>query len=170
MIVTCKPQSFVSSLPSLCINNLPLELVTSYKYLGVILTCKLSGLHTFKLSILKLENQQKSIITPAIIILHFKIPIKTLCLFVLPCTRYTALQFGTFLPLHQCFPSRKSSAVCTWCAPNMICKLNLPSYLLSASLPFRKEFIYQITLQFKFLHKIFYLPLNLKTSFISYSQ
>ena len=42
MIVTRKPQSFASSLPSLLLNNHPLEAVTSYKYLGVILTANLS--------------------------------------------------------------------------------------------------------------------------------
>ena len=42
MIVTRKPQSFVCWLPPLYVKNLHLELVTSYKYLGAILTCKLS--------------------------------------------------------------------------------------------------------------------------------
>ena len=52
MIFTCKPQSFVSSLPSLCVNNLPLEHVTNYKYLlGEFLHVKFLGLHTLKLCI-----------------------------------------------------------------------------------------------------------------------
>ena len=42
LIVTCKPQSFVCSLPPLYVSNVPLELVMSYKYLGVILKSNLS--------------------------------------------------------------------------------------------------------------------------------
>ena len=42
MIVTRKSQSFISSLPSLHFNNQPIELVSSYKYLGIILTSNIS--------------------------------------------------------------------------------------------------------------------------------
>ena len=42
MIIICKPQSLVSSLPLLCASHVPLELVTFYKYLLLIFACKLS--------------------------------------------------------------------------------------------------------------------------------
>ena len=42
IFVSFKPSSFFSSLPSLYLNNSPLELVTSFKYLGVVLSSNLS--------------------------------------------------------------------------------------------------------------------------------
>ena len=40
MVITCKSDSFVTYLPSLYLNNCNLEQVSSYKYLGIILTSK----------------------------------------------------------------------------------------------------------------------------------
>ena len=42
MIVSRKPTSFTSSLPILKLNSHPLEQVSSFKYLGIILNSKLS--------------------------------------------------------------------------------------------------------------------------------
>ena len=42
MFVSFKPSSFFTSLPSLYLNNSPLELVTSFNYLGVVLSSNLS--------------------------------------------------------------------------------------------------------------------------------
>ena len=42
MIISRKPSSFLSLLPSLFLDNSPLERVSNFKYLGVILTSQLS--------------------------------------------------------------------------------------------------------------------------------
>ena len=159
-IVIWKPQSFVSSLPSFCVNNcLPLELVTSYKYLNVILPCKFSWSPHIQAICSKARKVIGFIHCTFYNHCTFQTLVKTLCHF---CITYCSSVRDS--PTHSInvLLLEKSSAVCAIkCAPKMVCKLCLPPFLLSASLPFCKAITLQSYPSFQIFTQLTYLPPSL---------
>ena len=165
MIVTRKHQSFVSSLPLLNVNNLPLELVTSYKYLGVILTCNLSWSQHIQAICSKARKVIGFIYRTFYNHCPFQTLVKLYVSFVLPHLTYCSsvwdpsphsinsllLEKVQMFALKVC--SKKWSASYTF----LLTYSQLPS--LSA-----RHSQSKLTLLFKFLHKLTYLPPNLLCS------
>ena len=162
MIVTRKPQSFVCSLPPLYVNNLPLELVTSYKYLGVILTCNLSWSPHIQAICSKARKVIGFIYRTFYKHCTFQTLVKLYVSFVLPYLTYCSsvwdppphsinallLEKVQLFALKVC--SKKWSASYTF----LLTYSQLPSLSTRRSLS-------KLTLTFKFLHNLTYLPPNL---------
>ena len=159
MIVSRKSASFVDSLPSLFLNDCPLDRVSSYRYLGVILTSNLSWTPHIK-AICSKARQQIGLIyrsfyvyssSKSLLQLYLSFVLPTLCycssVWDPPCSSVNAL----LLERVQSFGLRVCSKEWSASSASLLHCFQLPS--LST-----RRLRLKLLLDFKFLNQYTYLP------------
>ena len=120
MFVTRKSSSFVNALPPLLLNDVCLECVSSFKYLGVILCSNLSWSPHIK----SVCNKSRKVL--GVIFRHFyrfSSPKSLLCLLLFPICPTVLLSGLLLLPLVMLAPLKMSNSL----ALNSVLKTGLPT-------------------------------------------